>query len=156
MCVRCNVCPLHCMIPERQVSNSNYFNCTSYLATSGRLMTFIDADNPRPLVMTGPRHSMALQYRPTYIMAITSPVRSVRCCAVVPGIPSAFVYHGSILFYCLSPQQFKNRHQNCHVCLFYESIETGWIETVCFTYIPKLDPVSDSKPKPVSTNGSRL
>jgi len=42
-----------------------------------------------------------------------------------------------------------------HVCLFYESIETGWIETVCFTYIPKLNPVSDSKPKPVSTNGSR-
>jgi len=48
-----------------------------------------------------------------------------------------------------------NHHQNCHVCLFYESIETGWIETVCFTYIPKLNPVSDSKSKPVSTNGSR-
>jgi len=27
-----------------------------------------------------------------------------------------------------------NHHQNCHVCLFYESIETGWIETVCVTY----------------------
>lgn len=57
-----NVCPLDCMIPERQVSNSNYSNCTPYLATSGRLiMTLIDADDPRPLVMTGPRHSMALQ-----------------------------------------------------------------------------------------------
>jgi len=56
------VCPLDCMIPERQVSNSNYSNCTPYLATSGRLiMTLIDADDPRPLVMTGPRHSMALQ-----------------------------------------------------------------------------------------------
>ena len=28
-------------------------------------------------------------------------------------------------------------------------------ETVCFTYIPKLNPVSDSKQKPVSPNGSR-
>ena len=48
-----------------------------------------------------------------------------------------------------------SHHQNCHVCLFYESIETGCIKIVCFTYIPKLNPVSDSKPKPVSTNGSR-
>jgi len=58
-----NVCPLHCMIPERQVSNSNYSSCTPCLTTSGRLiMTLIDADDPHPLVMTGPRHSMALQY----------------------------------------------------------------------------------------------
>ena len=52
------------MIPERQlVSNGNYSNCTPYMTTSGRLiMTLIDADNPRPLAMTGPRHSMALRY----------------------------------------------------------------------------------------------
>ena len=86
-------------------------------------------------------------------MAIISTVRSVRWCAVVPGTERYRVSRK----YCLWPQQFfKNHHQNYHVCLFYESIETGWIETVCFTYIPKLNPVSDSKPKPVSTNDHAL
>ena len=81
-------------------------------------------------------------------MAIIISVRSVQCCAVVPGTERFRLSRKYI--YCLWPQQFKNHHRNWHVCLFYESIETGWIETVCFTYIPKLNPVSDSKRKPVS------
>ena len=44
--------------------------------------------------------------------------------------------------YCLWPQQPEPSSKLPYV-------------TVCFTYIPKLNPVSASKHKPVSTNGSR-
>jgi len=53
-------------------------------------------------------------------MAIISSVWSVRWCAVVPDTERFRLSRKYI--YRLWPQQFfKNHHQNCHVCLFYES-----------------------------------
>ena len=120
-----NVFQVHCMIPERVASNSNYSNCTPYLATSGRLI-MIDADNPRPLVMTGPRHSMALQY----IMAIISSVRSVRWCAVVPS--SAFVYPGSLL--SLAPI-FLQEPSSKLPFLFILWIHRNWLDRNCLLHV---------------------